>query len=175
MTESPSPADFDGEFGRAFDGGFPSLFRYLARLTGDAELAQDIAQETFVRLYQRGSFPDDVRGWLGAVATNLARDEMRTSRRRAALLEARSAAGVAGSESPEDDALAIERRDSVRSALAALPRRDREMLLLRHEGYSYREIAEAVGVAPGSVGTLLLRATAAFESAFLGRMGEGTA
>jgi RNA polymerase sigma-70 factor (ECF subfamily) len=55
---------------------------------------------------------------------------------------------------------------SVRKALAALSERQMQLLVLRQAGLSYRELALALGVAPGSIGTLLARAEAAFESAY---------
>jgi RNA polymerase sigma-70 factor (ECF subfamily) len=161
---------FDVLFRRLFDEQFPSLFRYLHRLTGDADLAEDIAQEAFVKLYQRGAMPDDMRGWMGAVANNLLRDDKRTSKRRLRLLASQPEDVTAGS-SPEfaDEAvLSDERRDAVRAALGRLPERDRKMLLLRHEGYSYREIAHALGITETSVGSLLLRATSAFQAVITG-------
>jgi len=54
----------------------------------------------------------------------------------------------------------------VRSALERLTLRERQILLLRHEGYRYREIAAALEVAPSGVGTMLARATAAFRKAY---------
>ena len=56
--------------------------------------------------------------------------------------------------------------NAVRAVLSRLPVRDQQMLLLRHEGYSYREIGTALEIAETSVGTLLMRATAAFAAAF---------
>ena len=160
---------FDESFRQLFDQQYPSLFRYLQRLTGDADFAEDLAQEVFVRLYQRGSLPDDTRGWMAAVAHNLLRDEKRTVQRRLRLIQARPLdVNRASSASAEENVLADERRKSVRQALDKLSERDRRMLLLRHEGYSYREIANAIGVNETSVGTLLLRATSAFHSAFEG-------
>lgn len=162
---------FDAVFRQLFDEQFPSLFRYLHRLTGDADLAEDIAQEAFMKLYQRGAMPDDTRGWMGAVANNLLRDDRRTSKRRLRLLASQPEDLTAGG-SPEfaDEAvLSDERRDAVRVALGRLPERDRKMLLLRHEGYSYREIAHALGMAERSVGTLLIRATRAFQAAITGK------
>jgi RNA polymerase sigma-70 factor (ECF subfamily) len=47
--------------------------------------------------------------------------------------------------------------------LRELPARDAQLLILRHSGFAYKEIAAALGVAPGSIGTLLARAEAAFE------------
>ena len=143
------------------------MFRYLNRLTGDGDLADDLAQEVFVRLYQRGSFPDDTRGWIAAVAHNLLRDHARTTRRRLRLIETRAGGLTPGAPAHADENLLVdERRQAVRRALDNLSERDRQMLLLRHEGYSYREIADAIGVKETSVGTLLLRATDAFQNAF---------
>lgn len=161
------PPGFEEAFCRLFDQQFPSLFRYLHRLTGDADLADDLAQEVFVRLYQRASLPDDTRGWMGAVAHNLLRDHKRTATRRLHLMETRPGAPTPGEPAHADENLLTdERRQAVRRALDKLSERDRRMLLLRQEGYSYREIAHAVGVNETSVGTLLLRATDAFHTAF---------
>jgi RNA polymerase sigma-70 factor (ECF subfamily) len=145
---------------------FQSLFRYLDRLTGDPDLAKDLAQDTFVRLHRRGTMPDDPRAWLATVATNLFRDQRRQARRRAELVLEHGVETHANEPAAADaDALVRETRLQVRAALDALPERDRALLLLRHEGYSYRELARAVGVAESSVGTLLVRATRMFRGA----------
>jgi RNA polymerase sigma factor (sigma-70 family) len=62
--------------------------------------------------------------------------------------------------------LAEERETAVRRALTTLSIRDQRLLILRHEGFSYREIAEALDIALSSVGTLLARATAALSKAY---------
>lgn len=159
---------FDDAVTALFRDQFGSLFRYLDRLGGDPDLASDLAQEAFVKLYQRGSMPDTPRAWLAAVATNLLRDARRTVARRDALVAHAVAQGDAPSVPPVDARIiADETRARVRGALATLPARDRELLLLRQEGYSYRELAEVVGVAETSVGTLLVRATRALRSALM--------
>ncbi len=161
------PPDFEESFRQLFHAQYASLFRYLHRLTGDADAAEDLTQEVFVRLYQRGSLPDDTRGWMAAVAHNLLRDEKRTGKRRLELLQSRSLDIQRGGDVAADEqVLGEERRRRVRAALDKLNERDRRMLLLRHEGYSYREIAPLVGVSETSVGTLLLRATALFQRAY---------
>jgi RNA polymerase sigma-70 factor (ECF subfamily) len=139
----------------------PALLRYLARFTGDADLAEDLAQETLVRLRERPpNDQGDPRRWLFTVATNLARDAYRTSRRRDRL--ARGAAGrLPLADPPPDPAAAAERGETVRrvrQALAGLGERDRAILLMREEGFTHREIAVAVGTTTGSVGTLIARA-----------------
>jgi RNA polymerase sigma factor (sigma-70 family) len=146
---------------------FESLFRYVDRLTGDPDLARDLVQDTFIRLHRRGAMPDDPPAWLATVATNLFRDQRRQTRRRTELVTQHAADAAELTEPPTADAdlLVHETRSRARKALDALPERERTLLLLRHEGYSYRELARAVGVAESSVGTLLVRATRLFRNA----------
>jgi RNA polymerase sigma factor (sigma-70 family) len=159
---------FEDEFRRLFDGQFGSVFRYLDRLSGDPALAADLAQETFVRLFRRGSMPDMPRAWLAAVAANLLRDDRRTAARRQSLIGAavEQLRLESSSAAPDAEVLAGERRAMVRRTLDGLPERDRRILLLRYEGYSYREIALALDLPETSVGTFLARARRAFQAAF---------
>ena len=137
------------------------LFRYAARFTGDADLAEDVVQEAFVRLSERPPAETAaIRAWLFRAATTIAIDAHRTRRRRAALAEAgtdRLPMAVPG----PDPAQAAEREDlrrRVRAALERLEPRDRAVLLMREEGFAHREIAEAIGTTTGSVGTMIARA-----------------
>ena len=136
-------------------------------------MAADVTQEAFVKLYQRGAIPDDARAWLATVATNLIRDERRTAVRRSNLLM-QNAFDAPQSPPPDVELLAAEQRLAVRAALDALPERDREMLLLRHAGYSYREVSRALGLPEASIGTMLVRATAAFHKSFTERASAST-
>jgi RNA polymerase sigma factor (sigma-70 family) len=164
------PPAFDELFRQLFVSDHDSIFRYLARLTGDDALAADIAQDAFIRLLQRGQMPDQPRAWLIAVAHNRLRDEQRGVMRRRRLLGDHTSELLMGDPPPSPDAavLADERRRSVRRALDALPERDRQMLLLRYEGYSYRDLAHALQIAEASVGTLLLRAQGKFVRLYEG-------
>lgn len=144
----------------------PSLFRYLDRLVGDTDAAEDVAQEAFVRLLNRSDLGEEAaRLWLFTVATNLVRDRGRATARRQRLL---SAVPITPSrESLPDEALERkERIQAVREALEQLSERDRQMLLMREEGFKYSEIARAVDVAPGSVGTLVARALKRFVEVY---------
>jgi len=158
-------SEFDGAYRRLFAAEFPRLYRYLNRLASDADLASDLAQEAFVRLYQRGSLPESPGAWLAAVATNLFRNHRGALGRRARLLtpERASESHSDAASSPAADAEAHDTRRRVRQALDALSERDRQLLLLRAEGFSYGELAEALSLAPASVGTLLARARSAFQ------------
>ena len=144
----------------------PSLVRYLERMVGDADIAQDVAQEAFVRLLRRTDLDgDDARLWIFTVATNLVRDHGRSVARRQRLLTARPVKPSAP-PAPDVEVERSERVQGVREALAQLSARDRQLLLLREEGFRYQEMAEAVGVAPGSVGTLIARALKKFEGIY---------
>ncbi|HEY7876902.1 MAG TPA: sigma-70 family RNA polymerase sigma factor [Gemmatimonadaceae bacterium] len=170
-------AAFDAAFRALFRARYAELFRLIDRGYGDQALAADVAQETFVRLYRRGAMPDDVRGWLGAVALNLARDERRRSSRRLRLLSARGpeVTMADATPGPDEELAAGERRSLVRRVLDRLTERDRSLLLLREEGYSYREIAIALALTESSIGTMLARARDAFRSAFDAMDGESAA
>jgi RNA polymerase sigma factor (sigma-70 family) len=151
----------------AHDAHYASIFRYLDRLSGDPDLAADITQEAFVRLFRRGSLPDKPDRWLVTVALNLFRNERSTIRRRERLREEHAGElAPAGFSSPADRFDALRRRGRVREALDRLPERDRELLLLRAEGYSYRDMAAVLELNEASVGTLLARAKRAFETAY---------
>lgn len=143
-----------------FEEHHEALFRFLVRLTGDADLAADATQEAFVRLVERPPPHEQVRPWLFTVATNVVRDDARLRRRRHELLSGAPDRVPVG-DSPLRPDLALEQdelRRSVRSALETLSVRDRTILLMREEGFTHREIAEAVGTTTKSVGSMVARA-----------------
>lgn len=153
-----------------------AVCRYLTRYTGDADLAEDLVQETFWRLARRPlGAPNHVKGWLFRVATNLAKDARKTSQRRGEL--ARLAGVESSTKPPADPAQLLERaelRRQLRAALDGLSHKERTALLLREEGFAHREIAAAVGTTTGSVGTLVARALVKLSRLLeLERVGEG--
>ncbi|SRR5579883_375802 len=147
-----------GDVERLFHAYHGPLVRYLTRRLGDRDWAEEVAQETFVRALRQETIVNE-RAWLFAVATNLVRDEARKDarrRRHLALLaeqerESVTEPAVTSLERAQEAALA-------RRAVDALGERDRLALLMREEGLDYHEIAEALGLSIGSVGTTLARA-----------------
>lgn len=138
-----------------------ALFRYLARFCGDPDLAADAAQEAFVRLIERPPRGGRVqRAWLYTVATNVVLDAGRSRARQGRLLAAVPDRAPHGDGGPDAHEMleADERAQRVRQALATLGERDRQVLLMREEGFSHREIAAAVGTTTGSIGTMIARA-----------------
>ena len=146
-----------------FDAHHDVLYRYLVRLTGDQDLAADAAQEAFLRLTQRP--PRDLsnlRAWLYTVATNYAFDTIKVARRRSEILEqSPDRAPVSewvGVAAPDVSLERQERCQAVREALDTLREKDRTALLMRAEGFSYREIGHALDVSTNSVGVIAARA-----------------
>jgi RNA polymerase sigma-70 factor (ECF subfamily) len=158
------------QFVEQFLAYYPAIFRHLYRILGSQQEAEDLAQETFLRLH-RQRFPQDegsphnVRAWLYRVATNLAYNALRGQERRERRQQAAAAEGSLAPD-PAEQVQRREAREAVRRVLAALPERDAKLLLLRHSGLSYRELAQALDLATGSVGTLLARAHRAFEALY---------
>jgi RNA polymerase sigma-70 factor, ECF subfamily len=143
-----------------FEEHHESLFRYLVRLTGDEDVAHDVAQETFTRLVTKPPRDEQPRAWLFTVATNLVRGWSTMKRRRGQLLEAGAARLPVADRlpDPEQMTLAHEQRDAVRLALNSLTEKERTVLLMREEGFPHRDIARAVGTTTGSIGTMIARA-----------------
>lgn len=146
----------------------PSLFRFLHRLTGDADIAEDVAQEAFVRLLKQPLNESEVRPWLFTVAMNLVRDGARKTERRNRLLTSAPSL-VTPIRLPDENLERAERIEAVRDVLDRMSERDRQLLLMREEGFKYEEIAAVVGVAPASVGTLIARALRRFVNLYHAR------
>ncbi len=161
-------ASFHAGVAALFQAHFQRLYRYMNRLSGEPELAADVVQEAFVKLYQRGALPDEPEAWLISVAMNLFRNERGKRSRRLRLLTPERGERTLGDPppSPDEGAMSEDSRRYVRAALGRLPARDRQMLLLHGEGFRYREIALALKMNEASVGTLLARARRAFRETY---------
>lgn len=135
------------------------LFRFIRAATGDDGLAEDVLQETFLRLVREvgaSRVPANVHAWLFRVASNI----LVSSARRARTAE-RHLGDLAHGEivaSPEQYVLEAERDDAVRHALQGLPLDGRLALLLAAQGFTGHEIAVTLGRTDGAVRTLLCRA-----------------
>jgi RNA polymerase sigma-70 factor, ECF subfamily len=156
MSADLSRGEGVNAFRNSVQAAIPALRRYARALTRDAEIADDLVQDTLVRalrsehLFHEG----DVRSWLYTILTNLNRNRLRTLARRPTLasIEDEDAPGTSG---PETGARDIER------ALSTLVEDQRvALLLVVLEGLSYREVAEVQGVPIGTVMSRLARARA---------------
>jgi len=159
------------EFEVLFQEHWSRVYRLLRRLVGDPSEAEDLALETFLKLYQNRQKNEDgfnTGGWLYRVATNLGLHSIRSWKRRdnyettAGRYELEESRG----DSPAEIQAQEEERQLVRRALARMSGRQSQLLILRHSGHSYKELAAALDLAPASIGPLLVRAEREFEKQY---------
>jgi len=136
-----------------------ALLRYATRVLNNAEAAQDVVQEAFIRLHGnmekiiKRKMP--LKGWLFRTTHNAAVDYIRKESRRRLLHKTQSEPLFSGGNEPEDH-----REELVLQHLSILKTKEREVLVLRlQEGMSYREIAHIIKRSEGYVGTLIHSAT----------------
>ncbi len=169
-----SPAWLDEPaFEAIFNEHYPRVFAILFRLTGDRAEADDLAAETFWRLWDRPpASAENLSGWLYRVATRMGYNALRAARRRENY-EVQSGQDALPPQSPADPARMAEQRSErlrVRAVLRQMPLRDVQVLILRHSDLSYKEIAAVLDMPTASVGKLLSRAEDRFEALY--RQGE---
>jgi RNA polymerase sigma-70 factor (ECF subfamily) len=139
--------------------------RALLLIGGDRYAAEDAAQEAVTRLLgQRTGVITNPRAWLLQVVSRLAYDTLRRRGREIVVSEPPEQITEFGD--PARQALHHEEASQVRRTLAELPARDRTLLLLRHQGLAYKEIAHVIGCRPSSIGTLLVRAERRFKARY---------
>lgn len=143
------------------------LYRFAMRFTGDSVAAEDVVQETFLQVHNSAGDFDPARRlkpWLFTIAANKARDYLRKlGRRREVPFDAyvgnEDEAGqrfidlLSGDDVvPDEDLLLEEKRGLVKSLTEAMPTRLSEVLILAYyHRFSYKEIAEIVGIPLGTV------------------------
>lgn len=157
----------EGVFEGFFRAQFPVVVRIAYSLVRDEHLAEDIAQDVLISAQRRFTLQGDsehavawVRVAAAHVALNAGRGRRRRHVRQTRLLPAKSY------PSPEEVALERDQASQIRAALAKLPRHSATVLVLRHSGLSYAEVAESMGVKIGHVGTMLRRAEASLRKEF---------
>jgi len=146
----------------------PAVHRILSRAVGDPETAADLAQETFLRAWQRMHRYEPqgrYRGWIIRIALNLLRSHLRREKlRRLLLLRGRenlppALTGLGTDAGPDALAAVRDARRMLAQLLATLPPRYREPFLLKHlEELTYEEISEILGVSRGALKVRVHRA-----------------
>ena len=142
----------------------PGVYRFALGLVRHPQEAEDVLQETFLKLMRHldaGEDENNLRGWVFTVAANACRDRIR---RRARWLPwtPETDLRVEPEALPDDEG----RIRVARAALERLSTRDRLLVTLRAQGLSYRDIAAAMSLQPTSVGRLLARALDRWERAY---------
>jgi RNA polymerase sigma-70 factor (ECF subfamily) len=179
LLERISAGD-DTSFEVVFHAHYDRVYGLLFRLMGNRAEAEDLTQEVFLQLhhhaFRRRLFnfqrEHNIGAWLYRTATNMGYNAIRGRQRRwqRNLVLAPDPAGSPGIDKEVEQR---EQATAVRRTLARLPQRQTQLLLMRQMGFSYEECAQACGVAPGSVGTLLARASKAFKQVYEEEWGAG--
>jgi RNA polymerase sigma-70 factor, ECF subfamily len=161
----------DRVFEKYFEQYWALVYRLLARMLGDPDEAEDVALETFYRLYQHHPDPApefNIGGWLVRVATNLGLHSIRGFKRRQGyeLVAGKENLDDATEDRPAEIIEVEEERQIARMALARMNPRQSQLLVMRYSEMSYKDIASALNLSPTSIGPLLLRAEREFEKQF---------
>ncbi|MBL8984664.1 MAG: sigma-70 family RNA polymerase sigma factor [Gemmatimonadetes bacterium] len=186
MTPGTPPAGSDPELSRLAQGDecafgillerhWPGVVGYAARLVASAEVAQDIAQEAFVRLWDRRAewTGTDARPILFRIARNLGYDHCRAEAVRGRWASAQRRQGIPVSMPDVGAVEAEDLRTAIERALAALSDREREVVILsRLRGLPRAEVAVVTGLAPGTVSNLLSSAMARLWQMLEPHLGE---
>jgi RNA polymerase sigma-70 factor (ECF subfamily) len=150
------------EFRRLYDTVFPILFRVAYRIAGSEEAAEDLCQEAFFRLHEKGMvFPslDDAKYWLIRVAKNAALNYAKRKIREKKAYQRAFREGTRVVDSGESQLVKKETRDEVLAALEKLPENLRMVLILKEYGeLNYKEIGRALGISEGNVKIRVFRA-----------------
>lgn len=158
----------DPRFEAVFQRYYSSVVQVLCRVVGDSAQAEELADDVFWKLHNQPGLlaQEDLGGWLYRTATHAGIDAIRSRGRRSRHEMAASRTGQGAPPTPLDETLQAERARLVREALARLKPAQAQILVLRHGGLSYKELAEVLDVKPSSIGTLLTRAEAEFEKVY---------
>jgi RNA polymerase sigma-70 factor (ECF subfamily) len=170
-TEAAPPVPTD-RFEALFQRLYAGLVGLTQRVVADRLDAEEVVQEAFLRLDGQPVLarPDEeVAAWLRRVCLNLGFNRLRARRHARERLERVGRLDLPDGRGDPDPARVVVRSEeqaAVRAALAALPERQRDCLILRHSGHSYAEIAATLGIAVGSVGVILARGERAFRETY---------
>ena len=137
------------------------VFRYLVYLGIEPDQAQELCQETFLRLYAKlrdGEQIDTVRGWVFTIARNCAHNSRQYARNVRPLDPVIESRASSSDLNPEQQFLQGEKMRRLRRAFTTVSPQQKHCLYLRSEGFRYREIAQILGIGTSTVGEFLRRA-----------------
>ena len=162
------------DFKKLFEKHYASVFRWLTYLLNDAAVAEDLTQETFLKLlHSPPGEQTSISGWLNRVAANLAFNYLRSEKHRRQRETRNKQLERSTVSSAEDGVMEMAGLSKVGRTLDQLPARERLCLLLKTSGFSYEEIGKIIGVKKSSVGSILARARAKFIEIYNSEEGGG--
>lgn len=167
MAEGLASDENAGLVAELFGEHRSAIFAYIWRLLGEREGAEELTQETFLRLFNaREQLPGVInrRAWIYRIATNLCLNAIKRRRRFAWLPW--HAGEVSVLQAP-DSAEQVSKRDTLEIALCAVsPQYRAPLLLFARYGFTISEVAETLGISEGAVKTRIYRAREMFRAAY---------
>lgn len=154
------------DFKETFKDYYGRVFKQLIYITKDFDTAEDLTQEVFIKLYKNPLRDEsNIGAWLAQVAKNTAYNHIRGEKRRVmreSKVYALEGVPIHTSFPLKEDIM------DVQDILSKMSKRERTILILKHSGCTYREIAKVIGVSNTSVGTLIARAQKKFKQLYEG-------
>lgn len=148
-------------FDEEFNNYYPLIVKKIMFMVGNREIAEDIAQETFIKFFNTNKKEiANVKAWLLRVAINLTYNYIRSEKNRKDREEKIVSEKVIDIS---EEVIKKEEGKIIRKALSKLSERDNQLIVFKYAGYSYREIAEILDIEETSVGTFLARAKKRFK------------
>lgn len=173
LSENSKDSPNEDSFQQLFQQHYSLVVRKVLVIVKEQTIAEDIAQEVFVKLYKADwKTVGNIQGWLAKVAVHTAYNHIRTEKRHHARNEKQQRFEKDADRSIEDRFLMLEDISEVQKTLLKLSDRDRDILIMKFSGYSYEEIAENKGIEKLSIGALLARAKKRFKQSYLEGRGE---
>jgi len=171
-TESAASVSIEEEVMELFTEMHNPIFRHLLWLNLQADQAEDVVQETFLRLYQHLSRPNasrqNLRGWVWRVAHNFGLNLCMSASRRSSRkeLNLEDISTWLADPRPDPEQVLLQTQDDLRisAGIESLNERDRLCMALRADGMGYREIASVLGIGRSTVADTLVRVASFLRS-----------
>ncbi|MGK7377332.1 RNA polymerase sigma factor SigX [Planococcus sp. 1R117A] len=173
LSNDKNNSSKEDTFQNLFKQHYSLVVRKALVIVKEQAIAEDIAQEVFVKLYHTDRKTiENIHGWLTKVTVNTAYNHIRTEKRHHARKDKQKIYENSASGSVEERYMELEDINEVQKILMKLSERDRDILIMKFSGYSYEEIAKDKGVEKISIGTLLARAKKRFKDSYMEERGE---
>jgi len=171
--------DFNREFKRLYDSTFQVLFRVAYRVTGNAEAAEDLCQDSFFRLYEKNMVfpnPEEAKYWLIRVVKNAALNYAKRKERERKAYQRAFKEDYRQVETGEGTLVKKEASEEVQNALSKLPENLKMVLILKeYAEMNYKEIGKTLGISEGNVKVRVFRARERLAALLLAIENEQTA
>lgn len=147
------------DFDEIYILNYKMVFSFCYRMVGNTETAKDISQETFTKLYElslSGHEPEKISSWLYKVAGNKCLNHLKRGKMLRNIKETIDEQGIEYNN-PEKMLIKNESTEMIRTIIEELKPKQKMLILMYQDGFSYKELAESTGIPFNSIGKTLWR------------------